>query len=265
MLLRTPAQARVSPSRRQQWERHLLSCTDCLDYYAARCGTSKQESSQLGAAIIAATSGDNCDTARLMLAANLDKDNPGEGEIDTFLQAHVDDCPSCQSVATSMERLTQQLSPLQSLKPPAGFTATVLSRTSGKRISASRRWSMSILVDLVRRPRFAAEAAFTLTLIWVLIFDLPVGLFTTIANAEQINLKQVIGSARTSIDTEVRELEPVIQDHLQTFVEFSNQLMVTGTRRVDQAGEFASQLQFRINEWALRKAPDNETDSGDIQ
>jgi hypothetical protein len=75
-----------------------------------------------------------------------------------------------------LEAMLRDLPRLADMDPGLGFTERVLRATSmkpapvGRRARASAAWRA-----LVRRPRFAWEAAYVATVCWVLVFGNPVG------------------------------------------------------------------------------------------
>jgi len=116
--------------------------------------------------------------------------------------AHVQECPSCRDwlealaageqawAAESADRFAAQviaqtsgveavvndLPLLADLDPGPGFAERVLMATSRKR--ATEGWPARVAGAwraMVRRPRFAWEAAYVATLCWVLVFGNPVG------------------------------------------------------------------------------------------
>ena len=116
--------------------------------------------------------------------------------------AHIRHCPACQdwldafaagerawasvpaddftddvvARTAGLEAILRDLPRLADMDPGLGFTDRVLRATSmkpapvGRRARASAAWRA-----LVRRPRFAWEAAYVATVCWVLVFGNPVG------------------------------------------------------------------------------------------
>ena len=145
-------------------------------------------------------SGITCDQIRTVAL------DPGTGSADwarlPVAAAHIQQCPACQDwldAFTAGERawasepgdafaaevitrtagvaaVLRDLPHLAELDPGPGFTDRVLLATSRKpapegwRARASGAWRA-----LVRRPRFAWEAAYIATVCWVLVFGNPVG------------------------------------------------------------------------------------------
>jgi hypothetical protein len=145
-------------------------------------------------------SGTTCDQIR---AALLDPGtSPGHWARRPETDAHVQHCPACQdwleafaagerawtseqaddfsghviARTAGLEAVLRDLPRLADMDPGLGFTERVLRATSmkpapvGWRARASAAWGA-----LVRRPRFAWEAAYVATVCWVLVFGNPVG------------------------------------------------------------------------------------------
>ena len=144
--------------------------------------------------------GVNCDQVR---AAVLDPGTlPGDWARRPDAAAHIRQCPACQdwldafaagerawaaepadgfaaqviARTAGAEAVLRDLPLLAEMDPGPGFTQRVLLATSRKpaplgwRARASGAWRA-----LVRRPRFAWEAAYVATVCWVLVFGNPVG------------------------------------------------------------------------------------------
>jgi hypothetical protein len=101
---------------------------------------------------------------------------------------------------SGVEAVLSDLALLAEMDPGPGFTARVLLATSRKaapqgwRARASGAWR-----DLVRRPRFAWEAAYLATVCWVLVFGNPVG-------AIEWSAANIGTVARERLSAPVREL-----------------------------------------------------------
>ena len=116
--------------------------------------------------------------------------------------AHIQHCPACQdwldafaagerawalepagvfaehviARTTGADAILADLPRLAEMDPGPGFTERVLMATSRKPAPAGWRWRVSgAWQALVRRPRFAWEAAYVATVCWVLMFGNPVG------------------------------------------------------------------------------------------
>lgn len=123
--------------------------------------------------VLARTSGQVCAGARLRLAGDIDDAPDPTGR--ALLDEHLQHCPGCRAVADVLASLRAELPALADVDPGPGFAGRVLAATS--RRARERRWYdgwrdrwQSVAV----RPRFAWEAAYGLTLLFVLLVGDPV-------------------------------------------------------------------------------------------
>jgi hypothetical protein len=127
---------------------------------------------------------------------------PGDWARRPDAAAHIEECPSCrdwlEALATGeqawaaepadrfaaqviartagVEAVVRDLPLLSDMDPGPGFAERVLMATSRK--PAPERWRARVAGAwwaMVRRPRFAWEAAYVATVCWVLVFGNPVG------------------------------------------------------------------------------------------
>lgn len=116
-------------------------------------------------AVLARTSGPVCSRAHELLA---DDDPPAvEREL---LALHLERCDGCRELAAVLAALADDLPGLAEVRPDSSFADDVLAATLPAAVRW-RRWWRRIRVESwprwVRRPRFAWEAAFALTLVLV--------------------------------------------------------------------------------------------------
>jgi len=112
-----------------------------------------------------------------------------------------------------VEAVLRDLPLLAEMDPGAGFTERILQHTSrrvapaGWRARASAAWG-----GLVRRPRFAWEAAYVATVCWVLVFGNPVGAIewsaTNIGAAAREHLAPPVKELRADIELWRTRLAP---------------------------------------------------------
>lgn len=164
----------------------------------------------LAGEILARTSGAACDRAESNLPELLDGLLPaGSSEL---VAGHLEHCRRCRALARTMTELRQPLREMAALDPGTGFTAAVLCATCGEAavnsavaagrgvpsggalgagvrrggaFGAAARASLASLArgslarrpawwrELLRRPRIAMEAAYTFTLLLILLCGLP--------------------------------------------------------------------------------------------
>jgi hypothetical protein len=92
-----------------------------------------------------------------------------------LLAAHAARCADCRTFAATLAAITAGLPALAESDPGPGFSAAVFARTSRRPADPSRRdrWRAA-WQRLVERPRFAWEAAYVVTLCWLLFFGHPI-------------------------------------------------------------------------------------------
>lgn len=118
--------------------------------------------------ILARTAGPACGRAGELLASRLDGSDAGEDPLEReLLELHLAGCDDCRALARVLVALARDLPSLAEVRPDPRFVDDVVARAVPVTVrwrralsrSWSRRWS-----SWVRRPRFAWEAAFVLTL-----------------------------------------------------------------------------------------------------
>lgn len=156
---------------------HADSCADCrawLERYTAGEAAWRDEAGfDLTAAVAARTTGSACDRARVLLASAADEILDAADS--ALLRGHVGGCSDCRRFESALRSALATLPTLAELDPGPVFVAEVLARTS--RSPASSSWAdraRAAWQGVVRRPRFAWEAAYVCTLCWLLVFGHPV-------------------------------------------------------------------------------------------
>jgi len=159
-----------------------------------------QELEALLARVLERTSGPACRRAEELLAAALgpsdgwagrEEELPeartsGEAEdalapVDReLLDLHLAGCAECRALAAALAELARDLPGLAEVRPDPGFVQEVLTATLPPAVRWRRRWRPAWdrfrserWPRWVRRPRFAWEAAFALTLVALPIFAAP--------------------------------------------------------------------------------------------
>lgn len=123
--------------------------------------------------VLARTSGEVCAGARLRLAGHID--DPPDPTGRALLDEHLRHCPGCRAVADMLASLRAKLPALAEGDPGPGFAGRVLAATSQR--ARELRWYDGWLErwqTVSGRPRFAWEAAYGLTLLFVLLVGDPV-------------------------------------------------------------------------------------------
>jgi len=172
----------LSETELEACERHLEACEGCRDLVQlarlaeARPGNLESTASlggeppDLVAGVLARTSGGACERAREVLA-----ETPGrrpEGTDGELLAGHLGACEECASLDGVLATLRIDLPRLAVLRTDQGFVADVLGRTLPVNVQL-RRWWGRTWPNLVRRPRFASEAAFVALIALVVVFATP--------------------------------------------------------------------------------------------
>lgn len=143
--------------------RHAELCGECRELLElARLGAAPAED-DLVSAVMASTSGPACERALERLAEGW---GIAPGAPDPLLVLHLDGCRECRATAGVLAALAADLPGLAEVRPDAAFTDDVLAATLPVPVRLRRAWERArreVIPRLVRRPRFAWEAAFVLT------------------------------------------------------------------------------------------------------
>lgn len=147
-----------------------------------------RELEALLARVLERTSGPACPRAEELLASAARPEEPaddrpaeGSGEelpaVDReLLDLHLAGCGECRALAAVLAELARELPRLAEVHPAPGFVEGVLTATLPAAVRWRRRWRSVRLESWpswVRRPRFAWEAAFVLTVLALPIFAAP--------------------------------------------------------------------------------------------
>ena len=163
---------RLTTSDRRTADEHQLGCPSCREVVeilmAASAAIPREAPPDLTRAILERTSGSACESSRDLLCDFADQSlAPVDAEL---VRLHLDDCGECSALTGAIARLTEELPELAELAPDAAFVDDVLARTLPWRHRLRRRFP--VLADLggrmVRRPRFALEAAYVCTVVLML-------------------------------------------------------------------------------------------------
>lgn len=153
--------------------RHLKSCGPCRELVSILRDDLEiplvPAPAGLAEAVLRRTSGPACETARESLPGYADGDLP-EGDTE-LLAIHLEGCRDCRGLVAAVRMLAADLPSLAEMEPAPDFMAQVLAETSLKQTLAQRfaaSWQ-----GMLRRPRFAFEAAYVAAITFVLLFGLP--------------------------------------------------------------------------------------------
>jgi len=247
---------------RRAAEEHLRECADCRQIVElARSepgGMAVEPPADLAGSILERTSGPACDGARDRLCDYVDGSLP---EIDVELvRLHLGGCEACEGLARALTSLAGELPAMAEIEPDSAFVGDVLARTVPWRRRLARRLEkLTAIRDLwprvVRRPRFALEAAYVGTLILVLIFGPNLPLAGVPRKAiDMIRARPLVesGEARDRI----AELESRAVSGVRNLWEATGGEVATRSRtiaadlaqRYERTGEARSDLRRRGNE-----------------
>ncbi|MFQ5670185.1 MAG: anti-sigma factor family protein [Acidobacteriota bacterium] len=168
---------RLSPTARRRFQEHLADCPRCRALEAAARGPlqvpAMKPPANLVASVLERTSGRVCGRAQALLCERVDGSLAAmEGDL---VAGHMASCAECMAVARVLSLLREDLPSLCRATPDARFCRDVLARTrplDRRLVRRLRRWyedSMSLL----RRPRFALEAAYIGAAVLALVFGTP--------------------------------------------------------------------------------------------
>ncbi len=150
---------------------HLTHCPDCLEVWSRGLG----ELPELAAEVMAQTAPDLCSQAQSLIP---DLADGALANVEAALaSSHTASCRDCGPLAHAMDRLAHDLPGMAEIEPDAVFArdalAAMLPAPPNPRPRATWR---EIWRDLVKRPRFAMEAAFIVALLVVVGLELTRGL-----------------------------------------------------------------------------------------
>lgn len=198
--------------------RHAELCGECRELLElARLGAAPAEE-ELVAAVMASTSGPACERALERLAAGWGREAPGAG--DPLLALHLEGCRECRATAGVLAALAVDLPGLAEVRPDAAFADDVLAVTLPFPVRLRRAWERvrrEVVPRLVRRPRFAWEASFVVT---VAFLPLIVASGPTLAAAPARGAEELARVAQEAPKVELdrlldEEIEPRVGETLR--------------------------------------------------
>ena len=198
---------------RDACDAHLLECAICLECLAdASAGQwQHQDVTAMLDSIVQSTIPDLCATSAYLLCDSLDGTLSTEQSL--LLSSHLDSCKACQSLQASLLTVSAQLPQMAQRQPPAALLARILLSTTHQ-LPVAAGFLQRVhkqLEAVLLRPRFALEAAFSVTLVWTLLFGVPASILDT-AFAEQpalvqrLELPQIWTRAQAGLEFEIVEL-----------------------------------------------------------
>ncbi len=170
----------LSYEQRTAAEIHIRECPECRALWDAVSGKGEalapEAGDELALAILLRTSGSACEEAELLLC-DLTGGNLG-GADQEIVRLHLAHCTGCRALASTLTELAQLLPGMAALDPGPRFTADVLEATlrlhnADQPVVRRRERALAWWNQLIRRPRFAWEAAYVGALIVLLALGNP--------------------------------------------------------------------------------------------
>ena len=156
---------------------HLAACRRCRQLADIAQGKTdllqRRSREAMAEAILRRTSGPVCERARDRLRDFAEGEmSPAESEV---LSMHLGLCRTCSEVLAVLVELRSRLPRMAELDPSRGFTGDVMAALAGQRgpLQDWRRWVGGFLPSIIRRPRFAWEAAYLGALVLLLVIGNP--------------------------------------------------------------------------------------------
>lgn len=178
----------LAPREEAACRRHAGACPACRELVElAGLGAPPEAAAPpetLVAGVLSRTTGPTCGRVREGLAALPEGVAPEDHRL---LDLHLAACESCRATARVLAALALDLPRMAEVAPPPGFTEALLAATRPRPLRAwlrarirvaSERWA-----SWVRRPRFAWEAAFVLTVVLLPAFASPASPLATVPEA----------------------------------------------------------------------------------
>ena len=178
--------------------------------------------------IMEQTTGRGCDSA----LSNFNEGFDGDSSLDPIQQElaseHISSCIECQAVVENLPKVMHAFKSETLWEPDPHFARDVLIETSKLPSSRIRRWLINVndRVDhlILSRPRIALEAAYVLTIVFILAFHwtkVPV----TKATEQLSTGKQAITEVSNRVDLTLTDLTATLHSNA---VETSQKLSQTG-------------------------------------
>lgn len=204
---------------------HLRTCSDCKELVEI-AGAPMEEAPDLTANVLARTSGSACDSASEGLCDLVDG---RAAAVDAeLIRMHLSNCEACSTLSSVLTELAADLPALAEMHPGERFTAEVLARTLPHGEEAPN-WIEQLVQGwnrLIRRPRFALEGAYVMTLLMLVILGVPGALLAGAPGKVAQTAKREIAEP---VQQTVVELKATISDRTQQTLDS------TGARVADEA------------------------------
>lgn len=224
---------------------HAAHCADCRGWVAAYAEGAAEwlngGADDLTGGVVAMTSGTVCQHARRRLTAA--PDARLEADAAALVASHLARCGECRAFVSAWTLVSAALPTLAESDPGPGFAAAVIARTSRRPAAAWRGRLRALGSRLVRRPRFAWEVAYVVTLCWLLVVGSPVAVLDwTTARLGAV--------AADTVPAGVRDARGHVQARVQTWREWLDEEVARASGAVGDgtvaAGDYARGVQDRV-------------------
>jgi predicted anti-sigma-YlaC factor YlaD len=211
---------------------HRRTCADCNELVEI-AGAPMDAAPDLAAHVLAHTSGSPCDRASEGLCDLVDG---RAAAVDVeLIGMHVSNCEACSTLSNVLTELATDLPALAEMNPGERFTAEVLARTL-PRGEDRPNWIEQLVQGwnrLIRRPRFALEGAYVMTLLMLVILGVPGALLAGAPGKMAQTAKREIAEP---VQQTVVELKATVSERAQQTLD------TTGARVADEARSTANGL-----------------------
>jgi len=208
--------------------------------------------------ILHRTSGPGCGRVREQICDFVDGMLPRDDA--QILAIHIENCGMCSDLARTLRELSSVLPGMAEMDPGATFTHRVLAATSRRQVSRPR--GREILAEwwraVIRRPRFAWEAAYAGALLLTLVIGSP----TLVSTAASAPLAEVRGKTRQVLTVAREELTGLSTAATAGAAETAGRLAQRVSTNPLQAKDSAARLWQKGQSWATNLA---ELDSARIR
>jgi anti-sigma factor RsiW len=202
---------------REEAERHVAGCVECgelwhaaLDHAPSRVPSTPEAgiagNTDIVDSVLGRTIGSACKRAENLLCDYADGALAANDS--AILAAHLGHCAQCGALVGSLREMNGVLAGLAELDPGPAFVPRVLAATSWRQPAPS--WLPGRLGEwlqsLVERPRFAFEAAYVGTLLFVLIFGNPANTLQAASERTVAVAQSGIGQVRSALPAALSSL-----------------------------------------------------------
>lgn len=243
----------LRPEERSACEAHLDRCPACRELLelASHPGAAELPGGADGLldGVLERTTGPACGRAGEILAARLDGGEPHDALDRELLDLHLAACDGCRSLARVLTALGRDLPGLAEVRPDSRFVDDVLARTLPSTVRwrrAHSRWWADRWSAWVRRPRFAWEAAFVLTVACLPVLTSSASPIPPLAaTARELAAENPVARVESTLDRTLSEAGGAVME--------LEAVQRTG-RGMAEAREVVEDLGARTAAWAERRA-----------